>query len=691
MARLFFDNAKLSRIGSGALARYIRFVHRTARIVYEPTDGVARFTSHHPMIFALWHGQFLMLPVLNPPAVKVRIMVARHGDADVLGDLLQRFDMGLIRGAGAGLRKRDRGGAAALLAARTALGEGVSVGMTADVPPGPARRAGLGIVTLARLSGKPIIPVAVASSRYHALDTWSRLTINLPYSTVAVIVGDPICVAADADATALEAARKTLENAMNEATRRAYALAGVDATRATPPGADPMAPPAVIGRRLKVYRGIMRAAESLAPTILRWRERRGKEDPARRTERLGQASAGRPSGRLVWAHAASVGETNAVLPLLDELRARRPDLRFLLTTGTSTSAALAAGRLSAADIHQYVPLDSPRLVARFLDHWKPDLAIFTESEIWPNLIIAAADRAIPLALINARLSPRSYNRWMRNRGMARPIFNRFAVVLAQNEKLSRWFADLGARTSIPTGNLKIDSPPPPVDRQALAELAAALGSRPRLVIACTHAGEDEIAATVHQLLVADWPGFCTIIVPRHPVRAPEIAAMLQSRGLNVASRSKGVLPDARTDIYLADTIGELGTIYAAAPVAFLGKSLGVNEGAKGGQNPIEAIRHDAAVLTGPHWGNFIDTYTMLRRHGGIVEVNDAASLAAQVALLLRDPAAMSRIKAGAATALDKLSGALPKTVAALLPLIPSDQAPDGVIDDNGPVRLERAS
>lgn len=688
MVRLPLNKAQLSRIGSGALARYIKFVHRTSRIVFEPADGAARFAGHHPMIFALWHGQFLMLPALNPDSVKVKIMVARHGDADVLGDLLTRFGMGLIRGAGAGLRKRDRGGAAALLAARKALDEGYSVGMTADVPPGPARRAGLGIVTLARVSGKPIIPVAVASSRYHALDTWSRLTINLPGSRLAVVVGDPIAVAADADAATLEVARKALEIAMNDATQRAYALAGADPARATPPGADPTAPPAPLGRNLKIYRSVMRAATPLAPAILRWREKRGKEDASRQPERLGRASAARPSGRLVWAHAASVGETNAVLPLLDELRAQRPDLRFLLTTGTSTSAALAATRLRPDDIHQYIPLDSPRLVDRFFDHWKPDLGIFTESEIWPNLIIAAADRDIPLALVNARLSPRSYKRWVGNRGMSRPLFNRFAVVLAQNEKLSRWFADVGARHTIPVGNLKIDSPPPPIDQQALARLQLALGNRPCMVASCTHKGEDEVVAAAHRLLSIAFPRFCTIIVPRHPVRAPEILAMLDALGLKAVLRSNGALPSSDTDIYIADTIGELGTVYATSRIAFLGKSLGINDGAKGGQNPIEAVRHDTAVLTGPHWGNFIDTYTMLKRHGGVGEVKDAAELAAQVTLLLRDPTALSNLKSGAQAALGKLAGAMAKTVAVLLPLIP---ATIEIPDNEARKRILRAS
>ena len=672
MARLPIDKARLSRIGSGALVRYIRFVHNTARIVYDPPDAAARFAGHHPMIFALWHGQFMMLPVLNPASVKVRIMVARHGDADLLGNLLQSFGMGLIRGAGAGSRKRDRGGARALLAAKSALEDGFSVGMTADVPPGPARRAGLGIVTLAKISGKAVIPVAVASSRYHSLDTWSRMTINLPYSRLAVVVGEPIRVAADADEATLETARFEVELAMNDATKRAYGLCGADPARATPHGSDPTAAPARPGNRLNVYRALMRAAEPLAPSILSWRERRGKEDPARRGERLGIAGKPRPEGELAWVHAASVGETNAILPLIDELRRHRPQLRFLVTTGTTTSAAHAGARLDPRDLHQYIPLDSPRFVARFLDHWKPDLAVFTESEIWPNLILATADRHIPLALVNARLSPRSYKRWMKQRGMSRPLFNRFSVVLAQTEKLSRWFADVGARRSVPSGNLKVDAPPLPVDADALAALQDALGKRPVMVYACTHPGEDEIAAEVHRLLAVTSPDFCTIIAPRHPERGPIIASLLRAKGLAVSLRSAGELPDDKTQIYIADTIGELGKLYRLAPVAFLGKSLGVGPGTQGGQNPIEAIRLGAAVLTGPHVGNFTEVYQALFKQGGAIPAASAEAIASAVQQLMADPAKLAAVQAGGLAALERLSGALALTVAALLQLLPAD-------------------
>ena len=390
----------------------------------------------------------------------------------------------------------------------------------------------------------------------------------------------------------------------------------------------------------------------------------------RRAERLGVASRERPAGPLVWMHAASVGETNAVLPLFDAMRARRPELGLLLTTGTVTSAALAAQRLRPVDIHQYVPIDTPDYAARFLDHWRPDLAVFTESEIWPNLILAIAEKAVPLALVNARMSKRSYGRWSRLSGISRPLFTRLDLVLAQNEKIGRWFTSLGCRRVEPVGNLKIDAPPPPRDDIAHARLKQALGERAVLVAASTHDGEEALLAAAHRQIAAHHAGLCTIIAPRHPERGPAIAATLQAAGLSATLRSTGALPEPATDVYIADTIGELGTLFSIGPVAFLGKSLVAGGG---GQNPIEAIRLGAIVLSGPHWDNFKDAYTALQRHGGVVQVQSPDDIAATVLRLLADPAEAQRIRRGADGALASLSGALERSVALLLPMLPPEE------------------
>lgn len=671
MARSPQTKATLNRLAGRAIAGLIGLVERTSRVVYDPPDLKERAGTFHPAIVAVWHGQFMLTSGFRPtPDTKVSAMVARHGDAELIGSAMSQLGVDLIRGAGAGSRRKDRGGAYALRQAVRALNDGASVVMTADVPPGPARRAGLGIITLARLSGRPILPVASATSRFLALDTWSRMTINLPFSKVAYVIGSPIRVAADADEATMEAARAELEQSMNAVTERAYQLAGADLARATPPGLlSPDAPPAAPDLRLKIYRSAMSMLRPLAPVVLKIRERQGKEYAGRRSERLGLSSVPRPQGKLVWVHAASVGETNAVLPVIDGLCAARSDLTILLTTGTVTSANLAERRLPKRCMHQFVPLDAPEYAARFLNHWHPDLAVFTESEIWPSLILETSSRNIPIALVNARLSQRSRKRWQRAKKMARPLFNRFAVVLAQNERLAKSFAALGARNVEAVGNLKIDAPPPPVDLTELENLKDALKDRPGFVAASTHEGEEDVIAEAHRQLARQFDGFCTIIAPRHPERGTAIAERLKEFGLSVTQRSLGRLPGPATDVYIADTIGELGTLYALAPIAFIGGSLVE----RGGQNPIEAVRHGTVVLTGPHWQNFPDAYRTLLSHQGALEVASADEVAVAVAQLLRDPAEMQRMRQGATQALSTMSGALEKTVETLLRYLPDER------------------
>jgi len=664
MARSPETKAKLNRLAGRAIASLIGAVGRSSRIVREPSDQLPRLEALHPAIVAVWHGQFMMTSGFWPSKrVKVAAMVARHGDAELIGAAMSHLGVELIRGAGAGVRRKDRGGVQALRQAVRALKDGYSLVMTADVPPGPARRAGAGIVTIARLSGHPIIPVASATSRFLALRTWSRLTINLPFSKLVYVAGEPIRVAPDADEGALEAARLQLEQSLNAVTVRAYQLAGADVSRITPLSLDdPNAPAADPDFRLKAYRTGMSLLRPLAPLVLKLRERTGKEDPTRRAERFGESRATRPEGVLAWIHAASVGETNCVLPVIDALSNARPDLNFLLTTGTVTSANLAQRRLGPRAVHQYVPLDAPEYAERFLDHWRPDLAVFTESEIWPSLILATSARGIPLALVNARLSHRSRRRWQRNSGMAQPLFNRFDVVLAQNDRLAVGFSMLGARNVAPVGNLKIDAPPPPVDLAELERLRTALRNRPLFLAASTHEGEEEVVADAHRQLARNFEGFCSIIAPRHPERGTAIAERLKDLGFTVAQRSLGAVPGDRTEIYIADTIGELGTLYALSPIAFVGGSLVE----RGGQNPIEAVRHGVAVITGPNWQNFADAYRALLRHQGAIEVTSARALTDAVSRLLQSPPELNRMRSGATQALAALSGALEKTVAALL-------------------------
>lgn len=433
----------------------------------------------------------------------------------------------------------------------------------------------------------------------------------------------------------------------------------------TLPGIRPPASLQLVG-----YRVVTRLARPLAGLVLGARARRGKEETSRRGERLGRASLPRPAGPLAWVHAASVGEASSVMPLLAVLAERRPHTAILVTTGTVTSARFVASRLPPGTMHQYVPLDSPAFVGRFLDYWRPSVAVLTEQEVWPNLVVETHGRGIPIALVNGRMSERSFERWQRSPRMAEALFGRLAVVLTQNETLARRFAALGARRTVDAGNLKIDAPPPPIDAAALRALEAALGGRPRIVAASTHDGEEMVVAGAHHALAGRFPGLCTIMAPRHPDRGSGLAGALAAQGFRVARRSQGELPAPGVDVYVADTIGELGTFYASTPVAFVGGSLVP----RGGQNPIEAVRHGAAVLTGPSWYNFEDCYRALIDAGGAGEVRSSAEIAARASALLGDPAELAGVRARATRAIDELSGALERTITALLPLLPAEPA-----------------
>jgi 3-deoxy-D-manno-octulosonic-acid transferase len=399
------------------------------------------------------------------------------------------------------------------------------------------------------------------------------------------------------------------------------------------------------------------------PLVLSARVFRGKEDPARTGERYGRPSLKRPPGRLIWVHAASVGETNAALPLVERLTAA--GFPVLFTSTTITSARIAAARLPKDAVHQFGPLDVPAYLDRFLDHWRPYFAVFVESEIWPNVIRRLEQAVVPLVIVNGRMSDRSFRRWRTFGAVARTVLSHVSLVLAGSEEDGRRFRALGARRVEATGNLKFDTPPLAADEAEVARLKVAIGGRPVWVAASTHEGEEAIAAAAHALLRDRYPDVLTIVVPRHPVRGAAIRDMLAAERLSVAQRSRREMPARDTDIYLADTLDEMGLIFRVAPVAFLGGSLVAN----GGHNPIEPLRLGAAVLHGPHVFNFADLYELIDRVAPAAPIVDAASLAAAVGDLLADPGAAPALAAKAADALSPLSGALDATMSALKPYL----------------------
>jgi len=370
----------------------------------------------------------------------------------------------------------------------------------------------------------------------------------------------------------------------------------------------------------------------MAMVYLAQRRKRGKEHPIRFRERRGIASGLRPEGPLAWIHAASVGEATAILGLIEHLLDTRPDLEILVTTGTVTSARLLETRLPARARHQFVPADLPNWTARFLNHWRPDLALWVESELWPNLVFAAHARSIPMVLVNGRLSARSYGRWRHWPGLIGPVLSAFDLCLAQDQHQAERFRSLGARQVAAVGDLKAAAPILPFDRSELLRLRSSIGSRPLWLAASTHAGEEKIAARVHRDLAAKHPGLLTIIVPRHPSRGDAIDAMLTGQALRIARRTRGEPVTDDTQVYLADTMGELGLFYRLAGIAFVGGSLV----AKGGHNPFEAARLDCAVLHGPDMSNCTAMAAALAAAGAAETVSGAAALAQAVSALLVD-------------------------------------------------------
>lgn len=424
---------------------------------------------------------------------------------------------------------------------------------------------------------------------------------------------------------------------------------------------------------LAAYRWATYLGAPLIRLYLSLRMARGKEDAERFGERLGRPGRPRPDGPLVWVHAASVGESLSMLPLIQRLLDERPGLHVLMTTGTVTSARLMAERLPEGAFHQYVPVDRLPYVRRFLDHWRPDLVLWAESEFWPNLLGEPAARGIPAILINGRVSPRSFAGWRRFEGSIRRLLSGFALCLGQTEADARRLVQLGATGAKCLGNLKFAAPPLPADPGKLEELEKAVGVRPLWLAASTHPGEEETAGRVHGQLLASHPGLLTVIVPRHPERGAGIAAALRASGLAVSRRSAGEAITPATDIYVADTLGELGLFYRLAGVVFVGKSLAP----RGGQNPLEAARLDCALLHGPHMTNFEDIAKALAAAGASLAVDGEAGLAAALERLLGDEGERKRMAAAALALASAQTGILDAVMAELAPFLSGGQGHAG--------------
>ncbi len=385
---------------------------------------------------------------------------------------------------------------------------------------------------------------------------------------------------------------------------------------------------------LNVYKAMMRAGTPLLEAYLKKRESRGKEDPARAHERRGRTKLPRAAGALVWFHAASVGESLSLLSIISRVLETRPGLQVMVTTGTVASARLMADRLPAGAFHQYMPVDHPAWVDTFLAHWHPDFVVWSESEFWPNMLSAIKARGIPAVLMNARMSDSSFRRWKWAKATAADILSAFDLCLAQNAGEAARLEQLGARHVKVAANVKYAAAPLPVDDAKFGAMQAAVAGRTLLLWASTHAGEEKIALDTHVVLRAQFPDLLTIIVPRHAPRGADVLAFAQAQGLGAGMRSNG---DAAKDIYVADTMGELGLFYRLCKFTVIGGSFADI----GGHNPIEPGQLGCVIFYGPQMYNFITINEDFQTAQAAIQVADVAELQAKLSAALAAPAGVA--------------------------------------------------
>lgn len=418
---------------------------------------------------------------------------------------------------------------------------------------------------------------------------------------------------------------------------------------------------------LGLYALATRLAEPLAGAALRRRAARGKEDPARLGERLGQASLPRPPGPLVWLHGVSVGESLSLLPLAAALRARRPQMTLLVTSGTRTSADLLARRLPEGVLHQYAPVDAPGATARFLDHWRPGAGVFVESELWPNLILGARARGVRLALVSARMTEASARGWAGAPAVARALLTAFDLILPQESATDARLRRLGAATG-PRLNLKLAGAPLPFDSAELERLRRAAGGRPVILAASTHPGEEALVAGAARAATAGGPPALLVVAPRHPDRGAAVAASLAHLGHRTARRAAAEPLTPETDAYVADTLGELGLFFRLADIVVMGGGFAPGVG---GHNPLEPARFGKPILTGPSVFNAAEVYAEMFAEVAALEAADGAALARHLRGLLTYPRIARRIGEAALSYADRQGEALDAALDLLEPLMPA--------------------
>lgn len=632
MARRWYKRPAMVSIFSHLIAGYIRLVHATARVEYQFDAAAAPYIQGDSQaIFTFWHGRMMMMPCLSPKNRRVHVMISHHGDGEIIARAMERFGFGLVRGSS------RKGAVGAAIGALEILRAGDNLSITPDGPRGPFQCAAPGAAALAVKAGVPIIPVTFSATWHARFRSWDRFMLALPFSRIIYVVGAPMMV------QDIETGRAAMETALRVITHRA----DHDCHYRPLP--------------LRLYRAFTRWVRPFLPLYLHARTRRGKETRGRIAERFGIAGSARPVGPVLWLHAASMGESFSALKLLHGLRARFPQLNILVTTGTVTSAHALPARLPEGSIHQFMPLDAPLYVQQFLDHWRPDMALVMESELWPNLLHETHLRGVPAWLVNGRMSARSFARWRLLPRAAKTMLARFDTVLAQSEADAERFRTLGAERVLHLGNLKRDTDPLPCDENLLSRYRDLLRDRPVWLAASTHPGEEIQILDAHIQLQKILPDILTIIVPRHADRGGEVEMVAQRRGIATDRRARGELFPAEGGVYIADTMGELGLWYRLCDVVFIGGSLVPH----GGQNPMEPAQLGCAILTGPHTKNFDAVMADLRAHHAILEINNVDSLTKEVRHLLTTHDARKTLASNALAFMEAQRGITECTVEAI--------------------------
>ena len=377
----------------------------------------------------------------------------------------------------------------------------------------------------------------------------------------------------------------------------------------------------------------------------------------------------RPKGRLIWLHGASVGESLSLLSVITALLKADPALHVMVTTGTVTSAKLMQDRLPDGAFHQYIPVDHPAWVKSFLDHWQPDVIGWAESEFWPNMLSEICTRDIPAVLLNARMSEKSFKSWRRAPGMIASMLQCFSTCLAQSQLDADRLKALGAKNVSIAANLKYAAAPLPCNTHALESLKNTVGGRKTILWACTHPGEEDIAAATHKTLKTTAPDLLTIIVPRHPLRGDDITAMLQQRDLTAAQRSKNATPSHADDIYIADTLGELGVFFSLCKTGVMGGSFADI----GGHNPIEPAQYGCTILYGPHMYNFRTISADFENRHAALRVQNATMLATKLKKILQAPENYASIATAAQAWVEEKSHIADETAAICLSYLKNPQ------------------